>query len=401
VVVGSAAGNWQLNAANRFGFRFTAADGLTHYGWGTMQVGAAITTRTITELAWETTAGVAIAVGDQGGPPPAYDPCATFNPVATIGANTLGTNQSTATDLDLSGSSCGFVIPKANYFKFTAPVSGTYTINTCAAAGVDTRMAILDGCAAGSAVLGCNDDGCGTSSSITIDLLGSVPVYIVVGGAVADLPSSIAVTVVAPPDPACVSAGSLAFGANAFDNTASSTAISVKNSTAGGTGTIQKAVWYTFTPGVTGTYTVSMCGAVNDSMVAMSDTCPAVGQRFESIAYNDDNCACTSGCGTSNFASALHATNTGIPLTQDLVAGQAYHFVVGSFSATTTVTASVVIDGPPQNPPNPADLDGDGSVGAADLSILLANWGTPGPGDLDGDGEVGVADLSSLLASWG
>lgn len=51
-------------------------------------------------------------------------------------------------------------------------------------------------------------------------------------------------------------------------------------------------------------------------------------------------------------------------------------------------------------PPNPADLDGDGSVGPADLSALLAAWGTPGPGDLSGDGSVGPADLSALLAAW-
>lgn len=49
----------------------------------------------------------------------------------------------------------------------------------------------------------------------------------------------------------------------------------------------------------------------------------------------------------------------------------------------------------------PADLDCDGSVAAADLSLLLASWGTNGPADLDGDGTVGAADLSLLLASWG
>jgi hypothetical protein len=48
----------------------------------------------------------------------------------------------------------------------------------------------------------------------------------------------------------------------------------------------------------------------------------------------------------------------------------------------------------------PADLDCDGSVSAADLSLLLASWGTAGPGDLDGDGSVGAADLSLLLAAW-
>ena len=53
--------------------------------------------------------------------------------------------------------------------------------------------------------------------------------------------------------------------------------------------------------------------------------------------------------------------------------------------------------------PCPADLDGDGSVGAGDLLALLASWG-PCEGcaaDFNADGEVGAADLLILLASWG
>jgi hypothetical protein len=48
----------------------------------------------------------------------------------------------------------------------------------------------------------------------------------------------------------------------------------------------------------------------------------------------------------------------------------------------------------------PADLDGDGSVTAADLSTLLGAWGGAG-GDIDGDGVTTAADLSALLGSWG
>ncbi len=50
---------------------------------------------------------------------------------------------------------------------------------------------------------------------------------------------------------------------------------------------------------------------------------------------------------------------------------------------------------------DPADLDGDGAVGGADLAILLSAWGGPGPADLDGDGVVGGADLAILLGAWG
>ena len=50
---------------------------------------------------------------------------------------------------------------------------------------------------------------------------------------------------------------------------------------------------------------------------------------------------------------------------------------------------------------NPADLDGNGVVNAADLGRLLGNWGGAGEGDLDGNGSVGAPDLAILLAAWG
>jgi hypothetical protein len=62
VVVGSLPGNWVLNSTNIFGFRFVAADGLTHYGYGLMTVGAAITTRTITDIFYESVAATSITV---------------------------------------------------------------------------------------------------------------------------------------------------------------------------------------------------------------------------------------------------------------------------------------------------------------------------------------------------
>lgn len=51
-------------------------------------------------------------------------------------------------------------------------------------------------------------------------------------------------------------------------------------------------------------------------------------------------------------------------------------------------------------PACPADRDGNGAVDAADLSTVLASWGTGG-GDVDGNGTTDAADLSALLAAWG
>lgn len=56
----------------------------------------------------------------------------------------------------------------------------------------------------------------------------------------------------------------------------------------------------------------------------------------------------------------------------------------------------------PSAPPCPADLDGDGSVGAPDIAILLGEWdGRASAADLDQDGIVGAPDLAILLGAWG
>ncbi|MFO0828149.1 MAG: alpha-amylase family glycosyl hydrolase [Phycisphaerales bacterium] len=55
-------------------------------------------------------------------------------------------------------------------------------------------------------------------------------------------------------------------------------------------------------------------------------------------------------------------------------------------------------DAPP--PCAPADFDCDGTIGGADLAILLGAWGTS-TADLNADGTTNGADLAILLGAWG
>jgi len=51
----------------------------------------------------------------------------------------------------------------------------------------------------------------------------------------------------------------------------------------------------------------------------------------------------------------------------------------------------------------PADVDGDGVVGFADLNLLLGSYNSAGwglVGDIDGDGDVDFADLNQLLGAY-
>ena len=50
---------------------------------------------------------------------------------------------------------------------------------------------------------------------------------------------------------------------------------------------------------------------------------------------------------------------------------------------------------------SPADLNNDGAVNAADITILLADWGRVGsPFDLTGDNLINGADLAVVLFDW-
>src|SRR5690606_33737631 len=53
-----------------------------------------------------------------------------------------------------------------------------------------------------------------------------------------------------------------------------------------------------------------------------------------------------------------------------------------------------------------SDINGDSSVDAADLALLLGAWGPCTsclncPSDLDADGAIAASDLALLLGAWG
>lgn len=73
----------------------------------------------------------------------------------------------------------------------------------------------------------------------------------------------------------------------------------------------------------------------------------------------------------------------------------------GTFTITGTIRGSASLP----LPTCPCDANADLAVNAADLSVLLSNFGLaafgPGEGDFNGDGQCNSADLSVLLASFG
>jgi subtilisin-like proprotein convertase family protein len=84
-------------------------------------------------------------------------------------------------------------------------------------------------------------------------------------------------------------------------------------------------VYYNFTPTVSGTYTIDLCGSTYDTRLSVYTDCPAT----QVIGCNDDFCGLQSG------------------LTLDLTAGTTYYIRVHAFGAATTGDFILNISAPP------------------------------------------------------
>jgi len=145
--------------------------------------------------------------------------------------------------------------------------------------------------------------------------------------------------------------------------------------------------------------TWATAGRVGDAVVCFYDDSPsAVQDNIECARMNAD--------GTVSWRTDV-ATNSGVKYRLTSVPGTADGALLAwqggaTVGASDLFAARIGADGTLGAPPagTPGDLNGDGVVNAADLSILLAQWGGSGSADLNGDGSVNAADLALLLAAW-
>jgi subtilisin-like proprotein convertase family protein len=93
--------------------------------------------------------------------------------------------------------SCGVNSADA-FYRFTPPVSGSYTIDLCGS-GFDTRLSVFTDCT--STQIGCNDDSCGLQSSLTLELSSGVEYYIRVSAFAAATTGDFILNISAPPIP--------------------------------------------------------------------------------------------------------------------------------------------------------------------------------------------------------
>jgi len=148
----------------------------------------------------------------------------------------------------------------------------------------------------------------------------------------------------------------------------------LSQSTSGfGESMIYKTGWFAFTPDVTAQYIIGVCGANDDSKLALAADCPlAPDSLWDVLGFNDDACAFAGGSGL--WASKLYPGNAGRSLDAQLVAGHTYLIAVGGYGASTQpVTGSLSIDFVPP----PLDACAAATVGVIGTNPLAMNTTAP------------------------
>ena len=158
-------------------------------------------------------ATLTVTIGQVAAPPNPCDPAnmldGATSPIAVV-------PESNYPDLDMTGFCSAFTvgtkkISRAKYIRYTAPVTGLYTIGNCGdtTGSVDARMAVLTQCGVASTSIACDDDGCTagmspyTAKMADVQLVGGVTYYIAVGGYSATTAGPFTVEITAPAGNPC------------------------------------------------------------------------------------------------------------------------------------------------------------------------------------------------------
>ena len=232
------------------------------------------------------------------------------------------------------------------WFCFTAPSSGLFTVSTCGGTGLDTVLAVYQGCgclALSSAPLGCNDDSCNTQSRLDFFAVAGQRYSIRLGSYAESAFGAGQMTISGPPtavgNDVCSGATPVALDVpHAFDlstaTTPGSSEIAPVACTT--TGRIFNDRWYAFTAPFAGAFEASTCGQTGaDTIIATYNQCPT--STTLAISCDDDSCNLQS--------AAVFAAS----------AGQTIYVRLGGYSAGergagTMLVSSLIVGGPVAGP---------------------------------------------------
>jgi hypothetical protein len=337
----------------------------------------------------------AIVQLDPAFPAATNDVCLDAMPVG-MGTNVLAPAQSPCgayiNDPANSASCFNGALKTDRWFAFTPSSAGNYRVETCGA-NYDTVLSLFDDC--GGPELACNDNyttgpsaGCTSNRSRigSYALSAGETYYIRIAAPINTFLSTtstmnLSITIAPPsaPNDSCSLATPAILGSNPFDTTEATT--EGFGASCAPTAVDSRDVWFQYTPPTPGLLRAATCpGTTINTVLTIHD-----GLCGSELACNDN--ANVAGCTNQSIIQNFHVD-----------AGRTYAFRVSGNNGATlgagVLTLSLDCD---------ADINNNGVIDLADLSILLTNFGCSSgcTVDLNGDGVTDLADLSILLGGFG
>jgi hypothetical protein len=212
--------------------------------------------------------------------PPANDLCANAPPIGE------GAIAFTTVDATTDGPPDCDSLERDVWFAYTPTITGLATIR---AAGFDTALSVYEGGCEGTPI-GCNQDFASVEAMLRVGVLAGQPYTVRVGGASGlEAPGLLTVSVVAAPaNDTCEEAAEAPLGSTTFSTRGASTdgfLLSCPLTS----DHIGHDVWFAHTVSAPGDLTISTCGSLFDTLIAVYTTgCPTVDGA--EIACDDDSC---------------------------------------------------------------------------------------------------------------
>tara|TARA_R110002072_G_scaffold59071_6_gene150512 strand:+ start:1803 stop:4424 length:2622 start_codon:yes stop_codon:yes gene_type:complete len=224
------------------------------------------------------------------------DDCTSPAPLTGLGAFAFDTTGFVAGSGILSPCAS---IADDGYFVWTAPSTGSFTIDTCGTT-FDTQLAVYAGSDCNATCIASNDDECGSQSAVTVPSVTSGDLFLIrVGSAFVGFGSTgvmnIQTTLAPPANDTCATPTSIVGpGPFVWDNSLATTS----NFTEGGCGAgvavpAVADVFFAWTAGAAGDYTFSTCGTGGSTVINLyeGDDCSAtcVGDSGNNDACGEDD----------------------------------------------------------------------------------------------------------------
>jgi hypothetical protein len=318
--------------------------------------------------------------------PPPNDECGNAMTL-TLDSPSFGTTTG-ATGTDIT-TTCGQDDAVDVFYRFVPPASGIYRISTCVGVNsLDTSLAVYQSC--GGQLLLCSelDETCGGGNEdlagLDADLLAGLSYVIRVAGENNETgPFGIIVRFPAPANDTCLQAQDVTEGEFPFETWGATAEPVFFTGACSGVTTLQRDVWFRYTPSSSGDARMSLCDSSFDTFLVLSSAtsgCPT--GIYPSLACND-NFDCDNNPGTGNLQSRVDFP---------VIAGRSYFLQIGSRFDTPGVGMLDIT----LVPRCPCDWNGVGGLSTQDVFDFLTSWQS-GSGDFNQQGGTSVQDIFDFL----